>query len=142
MAARCGEMEFNLDGEEGDERVENVTTFRYLGQPLEQTDDDWTAVRRNIIRARSVWGMLVTLLLREGVDPKVSESFYRAVVQEIIYYGSEKWIFLASMEKSIEGMHTEVLRIIMGKRTKKLRDGTWETPGKKAYERQREPSRI
>ena len=27
MAVRCGEMEFNLNGEEGDERVENVPTF-------------------------------------------------------------------------------------------------------------------
>ena len=34
MAARCGEMEFNLDGEEGDERVENVPTFQYLGLTL------------------------------------------------------------------------------------------------------------
>ena len=62
MAARCGEMEFNLDGEEGDERVENVPTFRYLGLPLDQTDDDWPAMWRNIIQARSVWGRLGTLL--------------------------------------------------------------------------------
>ena len=54
MAARCGEMEFNLDGEEGDEIVENVKTFQYLGRPLYQTDDDWTDVQRNIMRARSV----------------------------------------------------------------------------------------
>ena len=27
IAARCGEIEFNLDGEEGDEIVENVPTF-------------------------------------------------------------------------------------------------------------------
>ena len=27
MAARCGEMEFNPDGEEVDERVENVQTL-------------------------------------------------------------------------------------------------------------------
>ena len=27
MTERCGEMDFNLDGEEGDERVENVPTF-------------------------------------------------------------------------------------------------------------------
>ena len=40
MAVMCGEMEFNLDGEEGDKRVENVPTFRYLGRPLDQTDDD------------------------------------------------------------------------------------------------------
>ena len=45
MAARCGEMEFNLDEEEGDKRVENVLTFRYMGRHLEQTDDDWLAVR-------------------------------------------------------------------------------------------------
>ena len=35
MVARCGEMEFNLDREEGDERVENVLTFRYMGRHLD-----------------------------------------------------------------------------------------------------------
>ena len=34
-------MEFNLDGEEGYERVENVRTLQYLGRNLDQTDDDW-----------------------------------------------------------------------------------------------------
>ena len=52
MAARCGEMEFILEGGEVDERVEGVATFRYLGRLLYQTDDDWPAVWRNIIRAR------------------------------------------------------------------------------------------
>ena len=54
IAARCGEMEFNLDGYEGEKRVEIVPTFQYLGRPLDQTNDDWTAVRQNIMRARSV----------------------------------------------------------------------------------------
>ena len=58
MLARCGEMEFNLNGEEGDKRVENVPTFRYLGRPLDQTDDDWPTVRKNIMHARLVWGRL------------------------------------------------------------------------------------
>ena len=80
IAARCGEIDFNLDGEEGDKRVENVLTFRYLGQPLDQTDDDWPDVRQNIICARWVWGRLGTPLRRKGADPKVSESFYREVV--------------------------------------------------------------
>ena len=47
-------MEFSLDGEEGDKIVDNVPTFRYMGRPLDQRDDDWPAVRRNIICARSV----------------------------------------------------------------------------------------
>ena len=43
-------MEFNLDGEEGDKRLENVTNLQYLGRPLDQMDDDWPAVRQNIMR--------------------------------------------------------------------------------------------
>ena len=99
-------MEFNLDREEGDERVENVPNFRYLGRPLDQTDDDWTDVRRNIMRARSVWGRLETLLRREGAETRVSEIFHRAVVQAILLYRSETWVFLASMTKRIEVTHT------------------------------------
>ena len=55
-------MEFSLDWEEGDEMVEGVATFEYLGRPLDQTDDDCPAVQWNIMRARSVWGRLGTLL--------------------------------------------------------------------------------
>ena len=66
MVERCGEMGFSLEGGEGKEGVENVKTFRYLGSPLDQRDDDWLAVRRNIMHARLVWGRLGTLLRREG----------------------------------------------------------------------------
>ena len=44
------------------EMVENMPTFRYLGRPLDQTDDDWPAVRWNIMHARSVWGIPGMLL--------------------------------------------------------------------------------
>ena len=59
----------------------------------------------------------------------MSESFYRAVVHAILLYGSETWVLWASMAKRIDGMLTEFLRMITGKRTKKLGDGTWERPG-------------
>ena len=45
-------LTFNLDEEEGEDIMENVRTFQYLGQPIDQMDDDWPAVRRNIMRAR------------------------------------------------------------------------------------------
>ena len=41
MTVRCGNMEYSLEGEEGDEMAEGVVTFRYLGRTLDQTDDDW-----------------------------------------------------------------------------------------------------
>ena len=71
------------------------------------------------MRARSIWGRLRTLLRQEGADPEVSESFYRAVMQAILLYGSEMWVLLASMEKRVEGKHTEFLRMITGKRAKR-----------------------
>ena len=81
----------------GGVRVENVTTFRYLVRTLDQTDDDCPSVQRNIMRERSVWGILGKLLQREGAEPRVSAIFYRAVVQEILLYGSETWLLLAEM---------------------------------------------
>ena len=57
-------------------------------RPLDQIDDDFPAVRRNIMRARLDCGRLGTLLRWEGADPKVSEGFYRAVVQVVLLLGS------------------------------------------------------
>ena len=83
--------------------MENVPTFQFLGNPLYKTDDDWPDMRQNIIHARSVWERLGTLLRWEGADTKVLESFYGAVVQKILLYGSETWVLLTSMTKRIEG---------------------------------------
>ena len=116
MAESCGEMESGLDGGGRDERVENVTIFRYLRIPLDQTDDDCPAVRQNIMRARSVWGRLGTLLRQKGTEPRVSAIFYRAVVQAIALYGSDMWFLLAKMGRKVEGIHTGLLCQITGDR--------------------------
>ena len=44
MAARCGNMEFSMYREEGYNMVEGVANFKYMGQTLDQTNDDWPAV--------------------------------------------------------------------------------------------------
>ena len=62
------------------------------------------------------------------------EIFYRAVVQAIILYGLETWVLSASMEKRIEGTHTEFLRMITGKRSNNLGDRIWETPGEEGIQ--------
>ena len=129
MAERCEEMDFSIYEGEGEERVENITTFRYLVIPLNQMDDNCTAVRQNIMRARSVWGRLGKLLRQEGAEPRVSEIFYRAVVQAILLYGLETWVILTSMERKVDRVHIGVLRQITGKRARQLKYGTWETPG-------------
>ena len=127
MKARCGEINFSLERGEGEERMEDVATFRYLGRPLDQTYDEWPTLRRNIMRARLVWGGLGTLLQREGSDPRVEEMFYRAVVQAILLYGLDTWVLLEAMERKVEGTHTGFLRQITGKLVWRLLDRMWDT---------------
>ena len=81
------------------------------------------------MRARSVWERIGTPTLEVGADPKVSASFYRAVVQAILLYTSETWFLLVSMTNRIEGTHSKVMRMISGNRVELLGDGTWEKMG-------------
>ena len=50
IAARCVEMVFSMQGEEGDDMGEVVVMFNYLVINPDQTEDDCPAVRRNIMR--------------------------------------------------------------------------------------------
>ena len=42
----------SLTGEDRTEKIEVVDVFKYLGQPLEWSEDDWTEVLRNIRKAQ------------------------------------------------------------------------------------------
>ena len=77
------------------------------------------------MHTRLVWGQLGALLRREGADPKLEEKFYRAVIQVLLLFGVETWVILAAMEWKVDGTHTSFLRQIMGKRARRVLDGTW-----------------
>ena len=57
-------MEFSLYGIEGSNLLEGVSNFKYLGWTLDQVDDNWPAVRRNVKQAQRVWGRLRKILRR------------------------------------------------------------------------------
>ena len=129
MAEGCSNTEFSLKREEGDAIVEGVAMFNYLGRTLYKTDDYWTVERQNIMRARSVWWRLVTLLRQEEKNPRVLGMFYREVAQAILLYDLETWVLLEKMEKKVEGSHTDFLSHITVNQDQRVVDRTWETPG-------------
>ena len=83
------------------EPMETVSEFRYLGRLLTATDDDWPAVAGNIKKARRIWGRMARVIGREGADPKVSRTFYIAVTQVVLLFGSETWVLTERMEKAL-----------------------------------------
>ena len=74
------------------EPIQNFLAFRYLGRVFTARDDDWLVVVGNLGKAWKSWGQLSRILIREGVDPKVSGNFYKAVSQAVLLFGAETWV--------------------------------------------------
>ena len=41
-----------------------MTSFKYLGWVISATDDDWTAVLRNLAQTKKVWSRMPRILIR------------------------------------------------------------------------------
>ena len=74
------------------EPIQNVSTFRYLERVLTARDNDWLAVVGNLGKARKFFGQLFRFLSWEGVYPKVSGNFYKAVEKPELIFGAETWV--------------------------------------------------
>ena len=57
------------------------------------------------MHTRTIWGRLGNLSKRKGADHRVAAMFYRAVVQTELLFGLETWVFLAEIERKVEGTH-------------------------------------
>ena len=110
------------------EPMEAVLEFRYLRRILTATDDDWPAVAGNLKKARQSWGRLARVLGRESADPKVSRTFYIAVTQAVLLFGSETWVLTSRMEKALDNFHSKVAQKLKGRQPRRGKYGTWYYP--------------
>ena len=111
----------------GDQELEMVHQFRYLGRPLSEGDSDWPALYRNLTRARMHWARFSKLLRSQSLSPRVAGLFYLAVVETVLLYGSESWVWSDSMVKAVEGFHNRIVRRLAN-RMPRLADGEWHYP--------------
>jgi hypothetical protein len=89
------------------EVLEKVESFRYLGRILAQDDDDVRAVRSQIKKAGGIWTRVGQVLQVDNTPPKVSAKFYKAVVQSVLFYGSETWKPTTTALARLEGFTSE-----------------------------------
>ena len=76
-------------------------------------DNDWSAVVRNLSRARAVWNGTAIILSREGVEPRVFGFFFKALVQVVLLFGSDFWVVTLHMRRALGGF--QVARRLMGR---------------------------
>jgi hypothetical protein len=85
--------------------IKCVKEFKYLGRILDNKDDDRPAIIRNLKRAWWKWGSIGRILSKEKANPKATATFYKAIVQSVLLYGSESWLLNRRMLLSLESFH-------------------------------------
>jgi hypothetical protein len=118
------ETAFNVQGMP----IENVTEFKYLGRVVNNKDDDRPTVMENLKKARMKWGRISRILSKDGANPKAMASFYKAIVQSVLLYGSESWVLTLAMEKQLQSFHRRCARYMTGQNIRQNEDGSWTYP--------------
>ena len=85
-----------------------VTSFKYLGQVILATDDDFLSVMSNLARAKTVWSRMLRILSREVATPRVSGFFFEAVIQVVLLFRADTWVLTPRMGKALGGVQTQV----------------------------------
>jgi hypothetical protein len=82
----------------GEEEIETIREFKYLGRITSDNDDDLPAVRDNLKKARQRWARVSRVLIHDGATEKMMGKFYLAVVQSALLYGSVTWVLSKRMK--------------------------------------------
>ena len=92
--------------------LRTVSAFKYLVRVMKAGDDDCPAVAGNLSKARKILGRLSRILCREGADARVSENYFKPVVQAVLLFGVETWVITPKMERALESsQHGAACRI-------------------------------
>jgi hypothetical protein len=104
-----------------------VSQFPYLGRTLTATNDDTLAVQRNIAKAKSKWAEMRRILGSKPILPKTFIRFYKAVVLNVVLYGSETWKVTEQTLETLEAFHNRCVRTITRQPIQReWIDGAWE----------------
>ena len=105
-----------------------VPPFKYLGRILLSTDDNWTVVEQNLLRARNNLVRTIKILGREGSEKRTAGKFYVAVVQAVLLSGSETCAVTPRLEKALVGFHHQAVCQMVGMGPERQLNGTWVYP--------------
>ncbi len=109
--------------------LEKVEVFKYLGRMMAQDDNDVQAVRHQLRKARGTWARVGQVLRSENATPRVAAKFYKAVVQAVLLYGSERWNLTKAILAWLEGFHVQAAyRMVQVHRPRPVAGNQWEYP--------------
>ena len=107
------------------EQLESVPRFTYLGRVMTVGDDDSPAVAGNLAKARRSCGRLQRIFGREGATSRISGSFSKALVQQVLLFGAETWLVTPNMERALSGFLHGATRRLTWRQARRENYGEW-----------------
>ena len=105
--------------------LNSVTSLKYLGHIMTASDDDCPELVGNLHDLRKSWSRFLMILRREGANPRVSEMFFKSVVQTVLLMGLETWTMTPRMGREIGGFQHRESIWITGRNPLQFLDGSW-----------------
>ena len=104
----------SIELEEG--RLEEVDTFKYLGDELECEGGVEVAVSGRISASWLKWKEISSLLVNRGVPLRHRARVYEACIRPVLLYGSETWPLTVGLQEMIRTTDRRMLRYMAGVR--------------------------
>ena len=112
----------------GDEPIEYVPWFQYLGRMLTKDDSDDMAAHARLEKARSCWGRFSHLLRADGASAETMGRFFRMVIQQTLLFGSETWVLSPATIHQLEQFQACCARGMAHRPIQRRPDGSWIHP--------------
>ena len=69
---------------------------------------------------------MTIILSREGAEPRVFGSFFKAAAQEVYLFGSDTWVVTPCMVMVLEGFQDQVPQPLTRRLSRRKTDRKWE----------------
>ena len=98
----------------GDEQIEVVDSFCYLGDMMRCEGGAEAAVRCRIGRAWSKWREISSLLVNQSIPLRSRTSIYAACIRPVLVYGAETWALTKKLEDLMHSCDCRMMRYMAG----------------------------
>ena len=112
----------------GSQTLETVSEFKYLGQILQEHDQDDFAVSANLHKAHACWGQVFQVLSTEHATTRVMAWFYLAVLQSVLLYGCKSWVLSQWALAYLNSFHHRCAHAMAHQHIWWLPTGEWIVP--------------
>ena len=89
--------------------LKEVNDFKYLGSWVNSTEQDLKV--RKALAWKALNGM--TSVWNSNLPRQIKLSFFFATVESVLLYGSECWTLKPTLQKSLDGCYTRMLRAVL-----------------------------